>query len=68
MVVVGGQAGEDSQDGELGVDDHQLGNSVDEEDQPDGAGEGEEPQGNLDDSVRPRRVMAFRMTSRMKRR
>jgi hypothetical protein len=49
MVVVGNQARQDSQDGELGIDDQQLGNPVDEKDQLDGAGDEEEPQGNLDE-------------------
>jgi hypothetical protein len=42
---------EDSQDGQLGVDDQQLGTQAVEEDQPDGAGEEEEPQGNSDEEA-----------------
>jgi hypothetical protein len=48
MVVVGNQAREDFQDGELGVDDQQLGNQAVEGEQPEGAEEEEEPQGNSD--------------------
>jgi hypothetical protein len=46
MVVVGNQAREDSQDGELGINDQQLGNQAVEEEQPEEAEEEEEPQGN----------------------
>jgi hypothetical protein len=49
MVVVGNQAREDSQDGELGVDDQQLGNQAVNGEQPEGAEEEEEPQGNFDE-------------------
>jgi hypothetical protein len=49
MVVVGNQAREDSQDGELGVDDQQLGNQAVQGKQPEGAEEEEEPQGNSDE-------------------
>jgi hypothetical protein len=38
MVVVGNNAGEDTQDGELGLDDQQLGNPAKGEGQQDGAG------------------------------
>jgi hypothetical protein len=51
MVVIGREAREDSKDGELGVDDQQLGNPREEEDQPDGAGDEEEPKGNSDDEA-----------------
>jgi hypothetical protein len=51
MVVVGNQAREESQDGELGIDDQQLRNPVDGEDQPDGAGDEEEPQGDSDEEA-----------------
>jgi hypothetical protein len=51
MVVVGNNAREDSQDGELGLDDQQLGNPAGGGDQPDGAGDEEEPQGNSDDEA-----------------
>jgi hypothetical protein len=43
MVVVGNQAREDSQDGELEVDDQQLGNEAVNGEQPEGAEEEEEP-------------------------
>jgi hypothetical protein len=49
MVVVGNQAREDSQDGELGVDDQQLENQAVQGEQPEGAEEEEEPQGNSDE-------------------
>jgi hypothetical protein len=49
MVVVGNQAREDSQDGELGVDDQQLGNQAVDGEQPEGAEEEEEPQSNSDE-------------------
>jgi hypothetical protein len=49
MVVVSNQAKEDSQDGELGVDDQQLGNQAVQGEQPEGAEEEEEPQGNSDE-------------------
>jgi hypothetical protein len=51
MVVVGNNAREDSQDGELGLDDQQLGNLAGGGDQPEGAGDEEEPQGNSDDEA-----------------
>jgi hypothetical protein len=51
MGVVGNNARADSQDGELGVDDQQLGNPAGGEDQQDGAGDEEEPQGNSDDEA-----------------
>jgi hypothetical protein len=51
MVVVGNNAREDSQDGELGLDDQQLGNPAGGGDQPDGAGDEEGPQGNSDDEA-----------------
>jgi hypothetical protein len=51
MVVVGNNARADSQDGELGVDNQQLGNPAGGEDRQDGAGDEEEPQGNLDDEA-----------------
>jgi hypothetical protein len=51
MVVVGNNAREDSQDGELGLDDQQLGNPAGGGDQPDGAGNEEKPQGNSDDDA-----------------
>jgi hypothetical protein len=44
MVVVGNNAREDSQDGELGLDDRQLGNPAGKEGQPSGASDEEEPQ------------------------
>ena len=43
MIVVGNQAREDSQDGELGIDDQQLGNQAVNGEQPKGAEEEEEP-------------------------
>jgi hypothetical protein len=46
MVVVGNQAREDSQDGELGVNDQQLGNQAVDGEQPEEAEEEEKPQGN----------------------
>jgi hypothetical protein len=49
MVVVGNQAREDSQDGELGIDDQQLGRQAVNGEQPEGAEEEEEPQGNSDE-------------------
>jgi hypothetical protein len=49
MVVVDNQAREDSQDGELGVDDQQLGNQAVEGEQPEEAEKEEEPQGNSDE-------------------
>jgi hypothetical protein len=51
MVVVGNNAREDSQDGELGLDDQQLGNPAGGKGQQDGAGDKEEPQGNSDDEA-----------------
>jgi hypothetical protein len=52
MVLVGrSEAREDSQDGELGLDDQQLGNPVDEEDQPNGAGDEDEPPGTSDEEA-----------------
>jgi hypothetical protein len=51
MVVVGHNAREDSQDEELGLDDQQLRNPAGGEDQPDGAVEEEEPQGNSNDEA-----------------
>jgi hypothetical protein len=51
MVVVGNQAREDSQDGELGVDDQQLRNQAVNGEQPEGAEEEEEPQGNSDEEI-----------------
>jgi hypothetical protein len=51
MVVVGNNAKEDSQDGELGLDDQQLGNPAEGEDQPSGASDEEEPQGRSDDEA-----------------
>jgi hypothetical protein len=51
MVVVANNAREDSQDGELGLDDQQLGNPAGGEDQPSGASDEEEPQGNSDDEA-----------------
>jgi hypothetical protein len=53
MVVVGNRAREDSQDGELEVD-QQLKNQAEEEDQPDGAGDEEEPHGNSDEEAHDR--------------
>jgi hypothetical protein len=49
MVVVGNQAREDSQDGELGVDEQQLENQAVQGEQPEGAEEEEEAQGNSDE-------------------
>jgi hypothetical protein len=49
MVVVGNQARENSQDGELGVDNQQLGNQAVQGEQPEGVEEEEEPQGNSDE-------------------
>jgi hypothetical protein len=49
MVVVGNQAREDSQDGELGVNDQQLGNRAVEGEQPEEAEKEGEPQGNSDE-------------------
>jgi hypothetical protein len=46
MVVVGNQAREDSQDGELGVDDQQLGNRAVEEGEPQGNSDEENPEGD----------------------
>jgi hypothetical protein len=51
MVVVGNNAREDFQDGELGLDDQQLGNPAGGKDQPDGAGNEEKPQGNYDEEA-----------------
>jgi hypothetical protein len=51
MVVVGNNAREDSQDGELGLDDQQLGNPAGAKGQQDGAGNEEEPQGNSDEEA-----------------
>jgi hypothetical protein len=51
MVVVGNNAREDTQDGELGLDDQQLGNPAGGEGQPSGASDEEEPQGNSDDEA-----------------
>jgi hypothetical protein len=51
MVVVGNQAREDSLDGELGVDDQQLGNQAVEGEQPEEAEEEEEFQGNSDEEI-----------------
>jgi hypothetical protein len=51
MVVVGNNTREDSQDGELGLDDQQLGNPAGGGDQPDGASDEKEPQGNSDDEA-----------------
>jgi hypothetical protein len=51
MVVVGGDAREDSQDGKLGIDDQQLGNPAGEEDQPEEAGDEEDPQGNSENEA-----------------
>ena len=48
MVVVGNQAREDSQDGELGIDDKKLGNQAVNGEQPEGADEEEEPMGYSD--------------------
>jgi hypothetical protein len=48
MVVVGNQPRENSQDGELGIDDQQLGRQAVNGEQPEGAEEEEEPQGNFD--------------------
>jgi hypothetical protein len=52
MVVVGNNVREDSQsDGELGLNDQQLGNPAGGEDQPGGAGNEEESQGDSDDEA-----------------
>jgi hypothetical protein len=51
MVVVGNNARKDSQDGELRLDDQQLGNPAGGEGQPSGASDKEEPQGNSDDEA-----------------
>jgi hypothetical protein len=52
MVVVGNKVREDSHDGELGLDDRQLGNPAGGEGQPSGASDEEEPwQGNSDDEA-----------------
>jgi hypothetical protein len=51
MVVDGNNAREDSQHGELGLDDQQLGNPAGGEGQQDGAGDEEKPQGNSDDET-----------------
>jgi hypothetical protein len=51
MVVVGNNVREDSQDGELGLDNQQLGNPAGGEDQPSGASEEKEPQDNSDDEA-----------------
>jgi hypothetical protein len=66
MVVVGNEAIEDFQDGELGVDDQQLGNQAVNGEQPEGAEKEGEPQGNSDEENPVR--MASRMTSKKKRR
>jgi hypothetical protein len=50
-VVVGNNAREDSQDGEPGLDDQQLGNPTGGKDQPDGVGDEEKPQGNSHDEA-----------------
>jgi hypothetical protein len=66
MVVVGNQAREDAQDGELGIDDQQLGRQAVNGEQPEGAEEEEEPR-----AILMRRTlwrMASRMTSKKKRR
>jgi hypothetical protein len=51
MVVLGNNAREDFQDGELGLNDQQLGNPAKGEGQPSGASDEEEPQGNTDDEA-----------------
>jgi hypothetical protein len=51
MVVIGNNAMEDSQGGELGLDDQQLGNPAGGEDQPSEASNEEEPQGNSNDEA-----------------
>jgi hypothetical protein len=51
MVVVGNNVREDFQDGELGLDNQQLGNPAGGVDQPSGASEEEEPQVNSDDEA-----------------
>jgi hypothetical protein len=51
MVVVGNNAREDSQDGELGLDDQQLGNPAGGEGQPSGASNEAEPRCNSDDEA-----------------
>jgi hypothetical protein len=49
MVVVGNQARENFQDGELGIDDQQLERQAVNGEQPEGAEEEEEPQSNFDE-------------------
>ena len=51
MVVVANNARDDSQDGELGLDDQQLENPAGGKDQPSGASNEEELQGNSDDEA-----------------
>ena len=48
MAVIANNAREDSQDGELEVDDHQLGNPAGGDGPPSGSSDEEEPQGNSD--------------------
>jgi hypothetical protein len=50
-VVVGNNVREDSQDGELGLDNQQLGIPAGGEDQPSGASKEEGPQDNSDDEA-----------------
>jgi hypothetical protein len=66
MVVVANNAREDSQDGELGLDNQQLGNPAGGEDQPVGLARKKNPR--TTQMMRPLRVMASRMTSTWKRR
>jgi hypothetical protein len=56
---------EDSQDGELGIDDHRLEDSADEEDESGGAGEEEEHQGNSEEG--PMMVMESKLTNKGRR-
>jgi hypothetical protein len=51
VVVVGNNVREDSQDGELGLDNQRLGNPAGGEDQPSETSDEEEPQGNSDDEA-----------------
>jgi hypothetical protein len=66
MVVVGREAREDSQDGELGVDDQQLGSSARRRISLMGLAMKRNPRAIR--MMRPRRVMASKMTSRWNRR
>jgi hypothetical protein len=65
MVVVGNNAKEDSQDGELGLDDQQLGIQLEGKASPMGLALKKNPRAIQ--MMRPLRVMASKMTSRWKR-